>query len=42
MPFILQVALDTPLHRLFDYRLPEQLGPVQKKERNISTTQKPI
>jgi len=29
MPFILQVALDTPLHRLFDYRLPEQLGPVQ-------------
>lgn len=29
MPFILQVALDTPLHRLFDYRLPAQLGPVQ-------------
>ncbi|MBW8365364.1 MAG: primosomal protein N' [Rhizobium sp.] len=29
MPFILQVALDTPLHRLFDYRLPAQIGPVQ-------------
>ncbi len=28
MPSILQVALDTPLHRLFDYRLPDQLGPV--------------
>lgn len=29
MPSILQVALDTPLHRLFDYRLPERLGTVQ-------------
>src|SRR5512143_3929674 len=29
MPSILQVALDTPLHRLFDYRLPDELGPVQ-------------
>src|SRR5512139_547922 len=29
MPSILQVALDTPLHRLFDYRLPESLGRVQ-------------
>src|SRR5574340_625136 len=29
MPSILQVALDTPLHRLFDYRLPHQLGPVR-------------
>src|SRR5512139_2456095 len=28
MPSILQVALDTPLHRLFDYRLPESLGRV--------------
>src|SRR5512143_3160384 len=28
MPSILQVALDTPLHRLFDYRLPDDLGPV--------------
>ena len=28
MPSILQVALDTPLHRLFDYRLPEGLGRV--------------
>jgi len=26
MPSILQVALDTPLHRLFDYRLPDGLG----------------
>ncbi|MGA9164946.1 MAG: primosomal protein N' [Thiobacillus sp.] len=26
---ILQVALDTPLQRLFDYRLPDGLGPVQ-------------
>ena len=26
MSSILQVALDTPLHRLFDYRLPECLG----------------
>ncbi len=29
MPSILQVALDTPLYRLFDYRLPDQLGPVR-------------
>jgi primosomal protein N' (replication factor Y) len=29
MPSILQVALDTPLHRLFDYRLPARLGAVQ-------------
>lgn len=29
MPSILQVALDTPLHRLFDYRLPAQLGTVR-------------
>src|SRR5574340_257707 len=29
MPSILQVALDTPLHRLFDYRLPDGLGTVQ-------------
>lgn len=29
MPSILQVALDTPLYRLFDYRLPVRLGPVQ-------------
>src|SRR5512139_2257596 len=29
MPSILQVALDTPLHRLFDYRLPDGLGAVQ-------------
>ena len=29
MPSIVQVALDTPLHRLFDYRLPERLGGVQ-------------
>ncbi|MDQ1314012.1 MAG: hypothetical protein QG662_121 [Pseudomonadota bacterium] len=29
MPPILQVALDTPLHRLFDYRLPDGLGAVQ-------------
>ncbi len=29
MPSILQVALDTPLHRLFDYRLPDTLGAVQ-------------
>jgi primosomal protein N' (replication factor Y) len=28
MPSILQVALDTPLYRLFDYRLPDALGPV--------------
>ena len=28
MPSILQVALDTPLHRLFDYRLPDNLGSV--------------
>lgn len=28
MPSILQVALDTPLHRLFDYRLPEGLATV--------------
>ncbi|HUX30796.1 MAG TPA: primosomal protein N' [Thiobacillus sp.] len=28
MPSILQVALDTPLHRLFDYRLPDDLGAV--------------
>ncbi len=28
MPPIVQVALDTPLHRLFDYRLPEGLGEV--------------
>ncbi|OZA25430.1 MAG: primosomal protein N', partial [Hydrogenophilales bacterium 17-61-9] len=28
MPSILQVALDTPLDRLFDYRLPEGLGTV--------------
>ncbi|HEY0664314.1 MAG TPA: hypothetical protein VGD18_06880, partial [Thiobacillaceae bacterium] len=26
---MLQVALDTPLHRLFDYRLPDGLGAVQ-------------
>jgi primosomal protein N' (replication factor Y) len=29
MPSILQVALDTPLYRLFDYRLPDVLGVVQ-------------
>ena len=29
MPSILQVALDTPLHRLFDYVLPDGLGTVQ-------------
>ena len=29
MPLILQVALDTPLDRLFDYRLPEGLGTVR-------------
>src|SRR5512139_483640 len=29
MPSILQVALDTPLYRLFDYRLPNGAGPVQ-------------
>ena len=29
MPLILQVALDTPLHRVFDYRLPDGLGTVQ-------------
>jgi primosomal protein N' (replication factor Y) len=28
MPSILQVALDTPLYRLFDYRLPDALGAV--------------
>lgn len=28
MPSILQVALDTPLYRLFDYRLPDVLGTV--------------
>lgn len=28
MPPILQVALDTPLHRLFDYRLPGELGDI--------------
>ncbi len=28
MPSLLQVALDTPLDRLFDYRLPDALGPV--------------
>ncbi|MBS1147083.1 MAG: Primosomal protein n, partial [Proteobacteria bacterium] len=28
MSSILQVALDTPLHRLFDYRLPDSLGNV--------------
>ena len=28
MPSLLQVALDTPLHRLFDYRLPEGVGAV--------------
>ncbi|MFO7542130.1 MAG: primosomal protein N' [Thiobacillus sp.] len=28
MPSILQVALDTPLHQLFDYRLPDTLGDV--------------
>ncbi|MBZ0067901.1 MAG: primosomal protein N' [Thiobacillus sp.] len=28
MPSILQVALDTPLYRLFDYRLPDELGEV--------------
>ncbi|MCL5059239.1 MAG: primosomal protein N' [Candidatus Thermoplasmatota archaeon] len=29
MPPVLQVALDTPLHRAFDYRLPDGLGPVR-------------
>ena len=29
MPSILQVALDTPLHRLFDYRLPDGLAALQ-------------
>lgn len=29
MPSIVQVALDTPLHRLFDYRLPDGLGTVR-------------
>jgi primosomal protein N' (replication factor Y) len=29
MPSILQVALDTPLYRLFDYRLPDGAGPAQ-------------
>ena len=28
MPSILQVALDTPLYRFFDYRLPDDLGEV--------------
>jgi primosomal protein N' (replication factor Y) len=28
MPSILQVALDTPLYRLFDYRLPDGMGTV--------------
>jgi len=28
MPSLLQVALDTPLHRLFDYRLPDGVGAV--------------
>jgi len=28
MPSILQVALDTPLYRLFDYRLPDRLAAV--------------
>jgi primosomal protein N' (replication factor Y) len=30
MPPILQVALDTPLARLFDYRLPDGLAPVSR------------
>jgi len=29
MPSIVQVALDTPLHRLFDYRLPDGLAAVR-------------
>ncbi|HEX7972030.1 MAG TPA: hypothetical protein VF501_07425, partial [Thiobacillus sp.] len=29
MPSLLQVVLDTPLHRVFDYRLPDGLGRVQ-------------
>jgi primosomal protein N' (replication factor Y) len=29
MPSLIQVALDTPLHRLFDYRLPDDVGAVQ-------------
>ena len=29
MPSLIQVALDTPLYRLFDYRLPDNLGAVQ-------------
>ena len=29
VPSVLKVALDTPLHRLFDYRLPTELGTVQ-------------
>ena len=29
MPLILQVALDTPLHRVFDYRLPDDFGTAQ-------------
>ena len=29
MPPLIQVALDTPLHRLFDYCLPDALGAVQ-------------
>jgi primosomal protein N' (replication factor Y) len=29
MSSILQVALDTPLHRLFDYRLPDHMGNVR-------------
>jgi len=29
MPSLIQVALDTPLYRLFDYRLPDGVGAVQ-------------
>ncbi|MHB1185973.1 primosomal protein N' [Thiobacillus sp.] len=29
MSSLIQVALDTPLHRLFDYRLPDDVGAVQ-------------
>ena len=29
MPSLIQVALDTPLYRLFDYRLPDGVGTVQ-------------
>lgn len=28
MPTLLQVALDTPLHRVFDYLVPDSLGAV--------------